>query len=844
MQTIQETGFVKTYTHFASIICCPEDRMWAGWLKRRLQRYRLPVKTQQSHRNLPRHCRPIFSSVKEKQQSAINTSKFLIVICSRHAREHSDFMNRQIRSYLEGNGEVLNILPIIVSDCKHPVQESFPTYLEELCREQTIVGTNVFDQGRHTALMKLLAAMFGVRVEELEGAEARRKRRNTRIAAALAVLLLLCGLGYWDYNREKTAYYLDYTEVYGAPAGIGKLGEKELPGMHRYYALTRRQGHVREIVNVSAPGTFFDMGIAGERMAGIDFPALVEPEKNFQRAVYDYDENRNLKSVEFYDKDDDLLLSRTYVNENTMDVAQKKGNSLLPSWQISRLLAEYDENGYLTELRYVDQRDRNRAAADKNGVFGLRYERDGEGRCLRSVNLINSGGNAEFASTYSPGAGLDGVLAREYEYTPDGELCAYRLIGAEGQPVPGGEGYAALQISYNDRHNPSQISFIGADGKPFYLEKGYCTLHLLFGEKGEISGHRFLDGNGAAAMCSDGYAGYDSQFDKYDFESYTRYIGVDGEPVLNSEGFCAQKVVRDLEELSGFATYLDTEGRPIEAGGGVVSLKREFDRQFTDNVIRESYYNADGQPMLNMGGVAGFTKEYDAWGCEKCLRYFDTEGKPAVNLIDGFCSAKSEYNQKGLLVRQSYYDAEDRPTLYRRYLYHSKKDEYDSRGSIVSESYYGKDGSLVRSVYGDAHVVIERWPDGSEKTVYNYDDKGNLLTRECVAAYYEEKVGDSLSLRDLIIVLSLGDWQYDNNVDEAADYFTKLDRPVTLEYLRYDETDGDFVRCRSDIVMGEMNLRIVGYDLTEEEYKQILEAAKGETRDGPLERHSKEGIKP
>lgn len=842
MQT-EEINCNKTFTHFACIICSPEDRRWAARLKRRLQFYRLPIKTQRSHRNLPRSCRPISGGTAEKKQSAVETAKFLIVICSRHAREHSVAMDAQIKSFLDGNGEVSRILPFIVDGCKHPVEECFPTCLEALCREHTIVGTNIFDHGTHTALMKLLAAMLGLKVEELEGTEARRKKRNRRTAAVLAALLLIASAVYWDYSRTKTAYYLDYTEVYGVPRGIGRLSEKELSGLHRYYAITRSRGRARELKVINAPGNCFDMGIRWEDETKADLFALVTPERDFARAVYEYSEDWALKSAAFYDDAGNLLINQSYVNKNTADVSQNRSSRLLPSSAITRLLIEYDNKGYLRELRYVDDKERNRAAADENGVFGLRYERDEKGRPIRSINLINSGGNAEFASTYAPGADVNGVLAWEYEYEEEGGLIAWRQVDAEGRPVPGGEGYAELRLHYDAKHNLSQIDYIGADGEPFAIEKGYCSLRLLYGERGKIIGHRFLGADGKGRISNDGYAGFDSLYSG-DTETCCRYLGMDGEPVLNSLGFSSCFYEINPESRCRTMTYFGLDGKPVQSNNGFVTYKREYDGEYPDNVVRESYYDAEGRLMLNPAGVAGFTKEYDAWGCETRLSYFDAEGKPTINQIDGYCSCRNEYNQRGLVVRQSYYDPKGRPVLCKKGLYHSIKPEYDSHGNKVRESFYGTDGSLIRNVYGEAQTVIECWPDGTERSVSCYDEKGNPLPRSCIAAYSYENTSEISGPHDMIIFTRLGDWHYAEKTADFSECIPDPGQSTTLEYLRYDKALGRYELFHSDFTMGEMGLRIVGYMITDEEYEEIAAASKEEAKDGPLEKQAREGTRP
>ena len=64
------------------------------------------------------------------------------------------------------------MIPFIVDESDHPVEECFPNYLAELCKEKNIVGVSIYDDGKRSALLRIIAAMLvctllGITIEKL-----------------------------------------------------------------------------------------------------------------------------------------------------------------------------------------------------------------------------------------------------------------------------------------------------------------------------------------------------------------------------------------------------------------------------------------------------------------------------------------------------------------------------------------------------------------------------------------------------------------------------------------------------------------------------------------------------
>ena len=124
----------KQYTYYAFISYKSEDAKWARWLKRKLQQYRLPIKTHNKYSNLPRRCSPIFLDKTNLTPgfldrglcSEVQSSKYIIVICSHSAHNNSKYLDDELQYFLDGGGDAGHVIPFIFDDSKNVVEECFP----------------------------------------------------------------------------------------------------------------------------------------------------------------------------------------------------------------------------------------------------------------------------------------------------------------------------------------------------------------------------------------------------------------------------------------------------------------------------------------------------------------------------------------------------------------------------------------------------------------------------------------------------------------------------------------------------------------------------------------------
>jgi tetratricopeptide (TPR) repeat protein len=180
------------------------DRRWAAWLHRELERYRLPnalIGRDGPIGPLERRLPPVFqdreelaasSNLADSVREALAESASLIVICSRNGAG-SHWVNEEVREFARlGRRDRIQCLIVPEADghdgISFSVNEVFPPALLEVGPEPLAADARKSGDGKHSAFLKLVAGIIGVRYDELRQREqARRQRRLLSIAAAASV---------------------------------------------------------------------------------------------------------------------------------------------------------------------------------------------------------------------------------------------------------------------------------------------------------------------------------------------------------------------------------------------------------------------------------------------------------------------------------------------------------------------------------------------------------------------------------------------------------------------------------------------------------------------------------
>lgn len=203
----------RKYDFFAFISYKREDEKWAKWLQRKLEYYKLPSSVRKDNPDLPEKIRPVFKDTTDlepgvlarKIQDALDSSKYLIVICSPRSA-NSVWVSKEVQAFID-SGRSDHIIPFIIGgipNASDPKDECFPEGLRQLAGEQELLGANINEMGREAAAIKVVARMFNLRFDTLwqRYERTKKKKQILYIISFVLFVLMLSGVA-WYTNKQS-----------------------------------------------------------------------------------------------------------------------------------------------------------------------------------------------------------------------------------------------------------------------------------------------------------------------------------------------------------------------------------------------------------------------------------------------------------------------------------------------------------------------------------------------------------------------------------------------------------------------------------------------------------------
>ncbi len=208
----------RQFQYFAFISYKRVDEAAAKWLKKKLELYRLPLRLSKEA-DRPQCLDPICRDeenwtlgpdVYTHMDEKLAQSKFLIVICSRNMQKNPEFINYEIRKFLELGNPVSHILPLIIDGegcARDPENEAFPPALLEMDEHIRPRGAKLNARRKKDTILELVATMHGIERNALQSHDRERqhKRLLGTLAAGLVCSLALATFMVWEVLSVKQA---------------------------------------------------------------------------------------------------------------------------------------------------------------------------------------------------------------------------------------------------------------------------------------------------------------------------------------------------------------------------------------------------------------------------------------------------------------------------------------------------------------------------------------------------------------------------------------------------------------------------------------------------------------
>jgi tetratricopeptide (TPR) repeat protein len=270
--TARFTTSDAVFRYRAFISYSHRDEQWAGWLHRGLERYRVPPRLIGQRTvvgEVPARLAPVFRDREELPtatdlgrvvKDALEQSAALIVICSPEAAQ-SRWVNEEVRTF-QRLGRNERVFCLIVSGdpagksaplCFPPAllraAEDSPSQEHEVSIEPVAADVRPGKDGRNSALLKIIAGLLGVGLDELTRREQqRRQRRLVAITAAsvagmgvTSVLAMLALMASNEAERQRARAEIEAKTSQQTTEFLVQLFEVADPSETRGNSVTARE---------------------------------------------------------------------------------------------------------------------------------------------------------------------------------------------------------------------------------------------------------------------------------------------------------------------------------------------------------------------------------------------------------------------------------------------------------------------------------------------------------------------------------------------------------------------------------------------------------------------------
>jgi len=760
----KQNGQLSFYNWLAFISYSHKDSEVAKYIESELKKYKLPLIIEQNNPDLKKlRFDQIFrdennfgnGSLEDQIQFGLQNSKFLIAICSpNYAKANNEGINwcdEEVKQFLSyHNNDDTRIIPVIIDGVPHSDNECFPPSLLNFKTEN---GKSKEALGIAGTFIKNLL------VEGQEKTEISTSEKQAKDEIFDAIKARLLGLNYGAYKNyaHQEKYYLDYVDVNGIPKGINELVNGAWNHV-RHYKFIYREDLLDEVR--------FENGSA----------ALVVPENEEKifDSVFFYDEKGSLLKIEQRDihgkvscvnefKKNYCVINYTNAEDDSkkldanFSVSSAANGMISHKSDVKSIRLTRDENGYILTKSYHKYHSEIYPVSDNDGVYGIEYENDAEGRVVKLWYLNASG---EHFATQT------GISGKIFEYDKNGFLIKESFIDSNNnltintkgfalventydsygrkikctyydktnQRVIAKKGYNSVVSDFDDAGNPVQISYYGLENEKVSAKDGYSSFTNVYDERGNIVKQSYFGINGEPVLKADGVSCTVQVVDSRNYIIQQEYYGINNEPVLIKPD-CVAKVVNVFDEngkpLEG--KFFGTDGKPIcrkTSGDARMCIKRNKE----GNPVEVTLYGTENQPVLNKQKYHKMCITYDDYGNPVERSYFGIDNKLCL-CTDGYAIDRSVYDARGRRLQINYFGVSNERVLCVNG-YSTEKSIFDEQGNAIELSYFGINEEPVLNA-GGAHILRCSYDKAGYRTeLTNFGINGESIL--CSDGYFKE----------------------------------------------------------------------------------------------------------
>lgn len=560
--------------------------------------------------------------------------------------------------------------------------------------------------------------------------------------AAIVLLMIGGGVYFWDYNRTKVYYYKDYVEQWGVPQGIGELSSREMSHVNRLYRFEYKKHKLQRMSHVNSKENIIEDGESERNERPLDMLLYYTDKGNISRAkvldrsgkvLYVKSYNDKLNTV-IFQYDDEYGTEKT-LGAQTIGYVRALEDNGVEKGKISRWLLEYDENGYVSTIRYAGFQ--NVLVGDAHNIYGRKYVRDEKGRVLSEHYLSFDG---------TPKATKWGLGMKKFYYDENDNWVKAEYLTVDGKPAyDDADGIGVYVMEYDKYGNVVYALHQDADGKLMLPKKnGVAGIKYIYDQHGFPIEASYLDIDRKACFIpNDGFSKVVRKFDDNGYIINQTFYDVDGNQCLSNDGNSSAKYINDNRGNVQEMWFYGLDGKLNEINEGYAGVKLNYDS--IGNIIEYVTYGIDQKPCLKSDGTAGYKAEYNDMNLITKLVNIGVDLSPCKD-NNGIVIAARDYDKRGNQIKVSFYDAGGKTLVLSNENIAGWNSVYDDNGNETERSFFDDKNNLTVCAGSCAKWISKFDEQGNETNLryYNLSGKLMMVNGSAGANYKRDKRGNIL----------------------------------------------------------------------------------------------------
>ena len=299
----------------------------------------------------------------------------------------------------------------------------------------------------------------------------------------------------------------------------------------------------------------------------------------------------------------------------------------------------------------------------------------------------------------------EGEVMATYEYDTRHNLICERTYDENETPTEDADGVAEYRYEYDERNRKTRVTYYDSNGLPTCGPNDVAGVRITYDDRGYPICHAYEDAAGSPCLCAEGYAAIQWEHNSMGQDTAICYFDTQGNPMEINGIACVSREYDALGNCLG-GKYTNAQGAPtVNRNSGVAAYRCEYDAR--NNKVKEQCYGTDGKPCLNHNGTSIEEWTYNEFRQRTSVSYRDTQGAPCL-CADGYACKKTIYDAMGRQIGIEFYGTDgklcraDNPPVARL------TRSYDRQNRVLEEAYYDADGTLccITDADGDTYAGI------------------------------------------------------------------------------------------------------------------------------------------